>query len=194
VIETLDSETEPFDDGLLCIGDVVDSAEGDRVRTQQWTSSAQAGESRMGTLHVEQVRHTHPVENPVTSCRCVQVGVSVDVDQSDVRSVCDSTSDHPEFDRAVAAEFEHRIPLGKGRVHLPCQRGSDLRHLSDVAGGGVVRVIAPAHRGPARAVPDHSPPTEDAKQAVSAERRGGKFLARAVRAGTGRRVDHGEPE
>jgi hypothetical protein len=150
---------------------------------------------QFGVGQAEQVGDPHRVEDAAAGPgRGAQVGVTVEVGQRDAGVVPLYPGDHTEGDRAVAAEHDgHRARAphaGDGAGDGP----GDAEHRAEIGVRRVVVVGGEHLPGDVAGVLDIEASSREALgEAVRAQRGRGEFLARVMRAGTGRHPDDGDP-
>ena len=155
------------------------SEENDLVAFKQRRMRADFLELRGRVGLAEQVRDSHPVERSVTNARgCIEVGVDVEVDDSQPARAREMPSDRAEPDGAVAAENKDRFAICKCRADQSRCLSCALDHGGPVLRPAVGWIRTPAPNGRVAVIDNiDANPGEPFQQPGLAQRSWRPFLA-----------------
>ena len=187
--EPFDPQLERVDDRLLGRCDVVDRHQRDGLGRQHRVRHGQPGQPLVRPLDCQHVRDTHPVEDTVAGGRRVQIGVEVDVDQSNTGPVGDRAGHGAQLDSAIAAQHEDIVTVGERVRHLFGHAADDRGDCVGVPGGRMSVIGLPVRAGHiAAVVHDQTTTAQQLDQTVPPEDGRRSLLARPVGTRTGRRT------
>jgi hypothetical protein len=119
--------------------------EDDLIGFEQRGADGHVHQFRRGSLLAQHVGQAHPVQGAFAHATWdVEVGVRVEVHESEPFSTCELTSDRADADRAVASEHQGGLSRTDSFGDASGGVADDLHHLVQVLGAPVVAVRVPA--------------------------------------------------
>jgi hypothetical protein len=174
--------------------DVVVGEEQHLLRAQHRHARTQRGKLRHRARDAQHVRDTHPVQGAVLGAvGRVQVGIEVDVDDTDALRPSKRAGDRAELDRAVTPHHQHCRVGREGGSDVLRGGPGDRRGGIRIHGTRVHLVRTPAETGNVSTIVDRDAVVgQEPRQPSSAESSRGLLVAGRICAGATWRADDGQ--